>query len=225
LLLVGAAARWPGGHTRSVEGLSTGPRNFETDDIQYDLDTAIYMDHSISVHYGHFIGDCLCRLHAWDVCRALFGDVKVIIADGIQRSFQTPLLNAADVPTQDIIKISGLVRCKRLVLATQSLGVEQYASPTSSRLWGTIRDRLAVRDVSMPDRIYLSRSGIKDRKLLNETDVERVFERHGFLTFRPESFSVKEQIELMSNALLVAGPGGSGMFNLASRAGCGLHSY
>ena len=151
--------------------------------------------------------------------------MKVIIADGIQRSFQTPLLNAADVPTQDIIKISGLVRCKRLVLATQSLGVEQYASPTSSRLWGTIRDRLAVRDVSMPDRIYLSRSGIKDRKLLNETDVERVFERHGFLTFRPESFSVKEQIELMSNALLVAGPGGSGMFNLASRAGCGLHSY
>jgi hypothetical protein len=189
--------------------------DFDTDDTQCDLDLAFYMDHSISWHYGHFIGDCLCRMHAWEVCRSLFGDVKVIIADRADAEFQTHLLNAANVPTKDIVKVRGLVRCKRLLLATPSLGVERYASPTSARLWGTIRDRSAVRDVSLPDRIYLSRRKTKDRKLANENEVERLFERHGFTIVCPETLPVKQQIALACNARLIAGPGGSGMSNLA----------
>jgi capsular polysaccharide biosynthesis protein len=154
-------------------------------------------------------------MYAWDVCRALFGDLKVIIANGAAPEFQAYLLNAAGVPDRDIIRLRYVARCKRLLLATQSLGVERYASPTSARLWSTIRDRSAVRDVSLPDRIYLSRSGIKDRKLLNETDVERVFERHGFTIIRLETLKPEKQIGLVSNALLVAGTSGSSMFNLA----------
>jgi hypothetical protein len=189
--------------------------DFDTAGPEYDLDTAFYMDHSVSGHYGHFVGDCLCRMYAWDVCRALFGDLKVIIANGAAPEFQAYLLNAAGVPDRDIIRLRYVARCKRLLLATQSLGVERYASPTSARLWSTIRDRSAVRDVSLPDRIYLSRSGIKDRKLLNETDVERVFERHGFTIIRLETLKPEKQIGLVSNALLVAGTSGSSMFNLA----------
>jgi hypothetical protein len=189
--------------------------SINTNDTEYDLDTAFYMDHSISGHYGHFIGDCLPRLHAWDTCRALFGEMKVIVADGAATDYQTHLLNAAGVPSRDIVRIKGLVRCKRLLLATQSLGVEHYASPTSVRLWAAIRDRSSVRDITMPNKIYLSRTGIKSRKLENESDVERVFERHGFTVIRPETLRVERQIALMSNALLVAGPSGSGLFNLA----------
>jgi hypothetical protein len=189
--------------------------DFDPDDVAYDVDVAFYMDHSISGHYGHFIGDCLTRMHAWDVCQSLFGDVKVIIAHGAKPDFQSHLLNAAGVPVQNIININGLARCRRLLLATPSFGVEYYASPTSARLWGTIRDRSAIRDVSLPDRIYMSRSRIKDRKLANESEVEWIFKRNGFTVIRPETLSVKEQIALVSNALLVAGPGGSGMFNLA----------
>jgi hypothetical protein len=186
-----------------------------TNDTEYDLDTAFYMDHSISGHYGHFIGDCLSRLHAWDSCRALFGEMKVIVADGAQIDFQTHLLNAAGVASRDIVRFKGLVRCRRLLLATQSLGVEHYASPTSARLWAAIRDRSSVRDITMPDKIYFSRAGVKIRNLNNENDVERVFERHGFTIIRPETLRVESQVALMSNALLVAGPSGSGLFNLA----------
>src|SRR5271156_5897069 len=95
--------------------------DIDSDDISHDLDTALYMDHSISGHYGHFIGDCLPRMHIWDFCRSLFGDVKVIVAHGAQSDFQSHLLNAAGVPTENIINIRGLARCKRLLLATPSL--------------------------------------------------------------------------------------------------------
>jgi hypothetical protein len=189
--------------------------DLDTENIEYDLDMAFYMDHSISGHYGHFIGDCLCRMYAWDVCRSLFGSMKVIIAAGTQTEYQTHLLSAAGVPSRDVVRISSLVRCRRLLLATQSFGVQHYASPASARLWGTIRDRSARRDVTLPERIYLSRSGVKERKLANENEVERIFERHGFTVIRPETFRVESQLALFANALLIAGPSGSGMFNLA----------
>jgi capsular polysaccharide biosynthesis protein len=158
-------------------------------------------------------------MYAWEVCRALFGDVKLIIAGRAPIDFQTHLLNAAGVPSRDIVRINGLVRCRCLLLATQSFSVEHYASPTSARMWATIRDRSAARDVGLPDRIYLSRVNVGGRKLANESSVERIFERFGFTVIHPETLRVETQIALVSNARLIAGPGGSGMFNLAFRGG------
>lgn len=187
------------------------------DDAQYDIDTAFYLDHPVAEHFGHFVGDCLCRLYAWDIVREVYGDAKLILGNREQYDFQDELLNAAGLAKTDIIKFEGLARCRRLLLATPSLGVEQYATPTASRLWGTIRDRGARRDISLPDRVYLSRTGVAARPLLNETNVEQIFERHGFTIVHPELLTVAQQMALASNALLIAGPSGSAMFNLAFR--------
>ncbi len=204
-----------GWFTRIDKSVYAASQSIDTNDTEYDLDTAFFLDHPISGHYGHFIGDCLPRLHALATCRALFGEVKVVVADAAWAEFQTHLLNAAGVASRDIVRLKGLARCRRLLLATQSMCVEHYASPTSARLWSTIRDSSAVRDITMPDKIYLSRAGVKIRKLANESAVERIFERRGFSIIRPETLRAEQQIALVSNALLVAGPSGSGLFNLA----------
>ena len=191
--------------------------DIDLEDTEYDIDVGFYMDHSVSEHYGHFLGDCLCRMYGWDIARQIFGnEVKLIIASKrTPDNFQLGLLAAAGASSDDIIRISRLVRCKRLLLATQSLGVEYYASPTSARLWTAIRDRTARRDLSLPDRVYLSRSLAPIRPLMNEPEVERIFARFGFTIVRPELLSAEQQNALIANALLVAGPGGSGMYNLA----------
>ena len=188
--------------------------NMDMDDISYDIETGFYMDHVISGHFGHFVADCLCRMFAWDIVRQVFGDVKLIIAERDRSDFQVSLLAACGATDSDILWLDGLVRCKRLVMATQSLGVEQYASPSSLQLWNRIRDNKARRDISLPDRIYLSRSAVETRKLVNEAEAEAIFQRNGFTIVRPETLNVDQQIALVSNALLVAGPAGSGMFNL-----------
>jgi hypothetical protein len=187
----------------------------DADNIQHEIDIGFYIDHSISGHFGHFLGDCLCRMHAWALLRQIFGDVKLIIGNRGPHDFQDELLHTAGATAGDIVKIKGLARCKRLLLATQSLGLEQYASPTSARLWGEMRDRVSRRDISLPDRVYLTRAAMPLRRLVNETDVERVFERHGFTVVRPDLLTNQQQIALVSNALLIAGPAGSGMFNVA----------
>jgi hypothetical protein len=189
--------------------------DLDTERLEFALESAFYLDHALSTHYGHFIGDCLCRIYALDVCRALFADMPVLIADGAVSAFQAWFLQAAGVPARNIIKFKGLVHCRHLLLATQALGIQRYTSPAAARLWGTLRDRGSVRDVSLPDRLYISRRGVNHRILVNEADVERVFARNGFAIIHPESLPVKLQVALFANALLVAGPGGSGLFNLA----------
>ncbi len=185
-------------------------------DVEYDLDAAFYLDHAISDHFGHFIGDCLCRVHAWQVCQHLFPGIKVILFDNpASAGFQSYFLDAAGVPDSQVIRIHGLVRCRRLLLATPSLGLERYASPAGIRLFTAIRDRWPLPDAPFPDRVYLSRGGIRRRGLVNEADVEAIFLRHGFAILRPEDYPQPIQLALMRQARLVAGCGGSAMFNLA----------
>jgi capsular polysaccharide biosynthesis protein len=63
-------------------------------------------------------------------------------------------------------------------------------------------------------RLYISRDGLGGRALLNSRAVEAAFQRAGYLTVRPERFSVKAQVELFRDAEAIAGPGGAGLTNI-----------
>lgn len=206
---LGWFAAGEGGTYRASDDLDFGS-------VEHEVETALYLDAPISGHYGHFITDCMTRLHAFEVCRSLFGATKVIIArwqDAL--SFQDRLFAAAGVPVADVVRFSGVVRCRRLLMATRAMSLERYASPTSARFWSMMTARTARRDVTMPDRVFLSRAGATARKLTNEAAVEQVFAEQGFAIVRPELLAVEQQIETVSNALLVAGGNGTAMFNLA----------
>ncbi len=201
--------------SRADDGTWNSNADFDTDRIADTIDTAFYLDCAVSKHFGHFIVECLSRLYAWRSCHGVFKDLKFLVAAEQATGFQISLLHGAGVAAEDIVRFSRPVRCRRLLLATPSVRLAQYTSPTATRLWASIRDRLAVRNLTTPDKIYLSRSRVNDRKLTNEAEVERLFDRHGFAIIYPETHSVQTQITLLANARLVAGPSGSGLFNLA----------
>lgn len=185
-------------------------------DEAYSVDTAFFLGHPISGHFGHFLGDCLSRMHAWQTCRQLFGDVKIILENSAHDTgFQRKLLAGMGVTAEDIVVAKGGVRCRRLLCASRALGVAQYVSPISGKIWRQIRDSIAGPHVEEGERVYLSRSAQPARKLTNEREVECLFESLGFKVVRPEDRPVEEQILIVSNARFIAGPTGSGMFNLA----------
>jgi hypothetical protein len=65
-----------------------------------------------------------------------------------------------------------------------------------------------------PAMIYVSRSKIKaPRVLAEESEVEAALARLGFVTVRPESMTLDEQIVTFSRARVVVGPHGSGLAN------------
>ncbi len=180
------------------------------------VDTAFFMGHPISGDFGHFIGDCLSRMHAWQICRELFGDVKIVLDHATHDTrFIDTLLAGMGVKAEDIVFAQGGVHCRKLLLGSDALGISRYASPTSAKLWQQIRDALADPHAKGGERIYFSRSGQSARKLRNEPDVEELFINFGFQIVHSEDLPVEEQISIVSNAQLVAGPAGAAMFNLA----------
>ena len=64
------------------------------------------------------------------------------------------------------------------------------------------------------NKIYISRKNSFHRSLINEEDVERLFEKKGFKIVYAENHSLKEQIAIFSNASIIAGPHGAGLSNI-----------
>jgi capsular polysaccharide biosynthesis protein len=92
-----------------------------------------------------------------------------------------------------------------------------YVHPEIDQTWKRLTSGLLSRTptVESPRRIFVSRRpGLARRPCHNTPEVEAYFESHGFVTVFPEEFSLAEQARLFSGAQVVAGFGGSGMFNV-----------
>jgi len=62
-------------------------------------------------------------------------------------------------------------------------------------------------------RYYISRSEARIRKVLNEVELEPVLRAFGFETVRPESLSLREQIDLFAECETLIGIHGAGLTN------------
>lgn len=180
------------------------------------VETGFFMGHPLSWHFGHFIAECLCRMHAWHVCKSLFPEIKILL-DPIRQgtSFHLAFLKAAGVHEDDVVIVERPTYCRTLLAASPALSVERYVSPSAAGLWRRICDGFGEHPSRHGKRIFLSRSGQPVRKLVNEADVENLFRGFGFEVVRPEALPLDKQVAMIGGAELIAGLGGSVMFSLA----------
>ncbi len=64
------------------------------------------------------------------------------------------------------------------------------------------------------DKLYISRRFANRRKIINESDILRIIELHGFTIFYPEKFSFLEQVSIFSKVKYLIGTHGSGLTNM-----------
>jgi hypothetical protein len=67
--------------------------------------------------------------------------------------------------------------------------------------------------VGTTKRYYISRSEARIRKVLNESELESVLSEFGFETIRPETFSLRDQINLFKECETLIGIHGAGLTN------------
>lgn len=83
----------------------------------------------------------------------------------------------------------------------------------SSTSW--LRQRLGVEDLQPKgERLYISRSDAKWRRVVNEEEIIDCLKREGFRPVYLEDVSFQEQLDLFSRAEYVVAPHGSGLANL-----------
>lgn len=174
----------------------------------------LYLDYQHFDHYGHFLLDVLSRLWAYAYAESLgVTRPKVLIRKSVV-PFGRDLLRAYGIPDADIVELERPVVCDELLVASKSLQIQEYVSPLTDEVWRRIRDGVNRTDPT-PERIYVSRSRHPTRPMTNELAVEALFRQRGFEVIHPQERDAGNQAALFANARLIAGAGGTNMFNIA----------
>jgi capsular polysaccharide biosynthesis protein len=174
-------------------------------------------------HFGHFMTEDLARLWGWELARAEFDDVRLLLSvrkrgDKVPR-FVVELLHAYGIEDEQITVIDEPTQVERLVGATPQFHNGQYADPDIEQVWARIAARLVDREARTPERIFVVRPPSMARQCHNGAEVEAEFAAHGFAVVQPGALSISDQATLFAGAHVIAGYGGSGQFNAIFRAG------
>lgn len=167
---------------------------------------------SYTLNFAHWLMDCLPRLA---LLESLNNDFKFIIPNE-SPNYLVNSLKLLGIQENQLVKIkeeSIIVENLILCHAAQKAG-----RPSKTHLL-TVRDRLVApfmdyknRCLTPPRRIYVSRAH-SSRKIINENEILEILEDHDFKIIYCEKMSLLDQINLFSNAEVILGPHGAGMYN------------
>lgn len=185
--------------------------------------TYYLLDPQSTGHFGHTMTEVVARLWGWDQAKARIPDLKVLTKVKPGRTSEPVvdrLLRAYGIASDDIVYVDHPVELESIVTASAMWHnfAPHFVHPQITAIW----DRLgrALIDPSAPswERIFVTRRAGSYRTCHNAPDVEEVFARHGFQIVSPEQYDLGIQAGFFRTARVVAGFGGSGMFNLMHSA-------
>lgn len=181
-----------------------------------------YFDYKNPGHYGHLLTEGVSRLWGWPAAKADDPDLKVLLRrsprdarSGRPRPELT-LLPAFGIQVDDLEWVEATVRVDSLVGLTPMWHnkAPYSAHPAIRDVWSRLRDGLPQVDVPDHPRIFVTRHGGGHRHCHNTPEVEGLFRSLGFAIIEPGAMSIPEQAATFARARVVAGFGGTGMFNL-----------
>lgn len=188
------------------------------------IEKGIFFCGLYSHNYFHWIVNFLPRLWMIDQCHE-YDNFPLIISDNVPDNF-IKALQYFDVRLRDIIriKLGYPYVVKTLVIPSRFSNYhphtytsfrEETISPDAVNF---LREKLKIAQTQSGKRhqrwIYIQRENPNFRNLLNEKEIEALFERYGFEFIDPSELSISEQIDLFSCAEIIAGPHGAGWTNM-----------
>lgn len=178
------------------------------------------LDSENSGHFGHMMTEVISRLWGWDAAKAEDPDVKALFriryTNERDPRLERTIFEAYGIDRADIVWVDRPVWLESAFGATPQFHnqLPHYVHPGIVETWRRIRDGLPQTEAPTFDKIFVSRgANLGARRCLNREAVEESFERAGFTVIFPEHFSLPEQAEIFRRARVIAGFGGSAMFN------------
>jgi capsular polysaccharide biosynthesis protein len=172
-------------------------------------------------HFGHLTTEGFSKLWGWDAAKVENPDLKLLCREhprrrGTAHRLENVLLPAYGIDLDDVVWAPGPVTVDDLVGATPLWhnAPPYYVHPALRQEWRRLRQGLPRATVPSQPKIFVTRKPGWNRTCHNGHEVEALFTRHGFAIVRPETLTIPEQAALFAQARVVAGYGGSGMFNL-----------
>ncbi|WP_332694898.1 glycosyltransferase family 61 protein [Halalkalibacter lacteus] len=172
---------------------------------------SLFLSGEFSEEYGHFLLEVVSRLWIMDFIDT--SQFKFIMNPSDNQLWQLDFLKALGIKEKQIVYLHQPTICERLHIPVQSFVLRKYTSTLAHKTWKKIGDYY---DTGVgPEKIYVSRSKLKNKRrlLVNEVEVEELFHSLGFHIIHPQELSLSNQINYFRNAKFIAGPSGSAMYN------------
>lgn len=172
-------------------------------------------------HFGHVMTESVSRLWGWDEAKRRLPDLKVVFHPrpdqdpGVERA----LFTAYGIDPDDLVAVSEPVWLESVVSASPMWhnADPHFVHPELSQTWDRLGAGLleGASDLETAPRVFVSRGDtLGQRVCRNAREVEARFAAHGFLVVYPERHPLPDQVRLFRDARVVAGFGGSAMFNV-----------
>ncbi|MDC6677407.1 glycosyltransferase family 61 protein [Leclercia adecarboxylata] len=214
--------------SKNSYGILDGTKTLPSDLVK-EIDGSLYLDFdtlseptilkgnyffvgSIHRHFGHFLVEGLSRLWALDfIPTNIKDDIKYLVYEDSIPEFALQVLDILGIPLDKIVYAPKHAIVERLFVPDISYKTHHWASHLAQLTYNKISNNVLPN--SKPyKRIYLSRKNTADRPLENEINIEKIFSSFGFEIITPENLSIQEQIKVVSESLIIAGPVGSQMY-------------
>ncbi len=176
-------------------------------------ENCIYL--GVNRNFYHWIIDDLPRLSLVERS-GLFSDAPILVEQNMSK-WQYELFNILGVESGRLRKVDfGKPVSFRNLIVPSRLSRDMVAHPEAVSF---LRKRLLDRTdhkATGGKRIYLERTKAvtANRRMLNERNVRDKFKRANFQIIDSGVLSIRQQIELFSDADVIAGPGGSALTNI-----------
>lgn len=179
-----------------------------------------YFDTEYPGHFGHIMTEVVGKIWAWHHAKTLHPNIKPLVSlpqgkssipDFQLRIFESIGINESDI---EYIRYNESVDVENLLSCTPQFSNPYWADKSLAKIWSDIRAYLVPSPSSERKKIFITRVSAGQRSCNNTSEVEAKFAEHGFDIVFPEALPFEEQIDLFMNADVIAGFGGSGMFNM-----------
>ncbi|MFC0214003.1 DUF563 domain-containing protein [Paenibacillus chartarius] len=179
--------------------------------------TAALLTFIWSGNYFHWMFDVLPRI---ELIRRSRVTVDKYIVPNDRSSFQNETLNLLGIPPAKRILTDHdfHARFERLLVPSFVRPVSPHPSTYPKWTVSFLRkELLEKRNITASDeyeRIYISRSKARQRRVLNEEELHGILYDYGLRIVHLEGKSVQEQMQILHSAKVVVGPHGAGLTNL-----------
>ncbi len=195
--------------------------NYAKIETEAELDLAlslvnIYSDNH-SRNYFHWFLDSLIALEAVEFYEKRFSERPKLIVNRDLSAFQRDSLKHLDFEETDLFQWDhNRAQVKKMIVPmarkSKAKRFADFYSPHGI-LW--FRDKFSDGSKTQSrERIYISRSKAKDRRVLNEEELLAFLKTLGFKVCHLEEMTFKEQAKLFSRAEVVVSPHGAGLTNV-----------
>ncbi|MDF0552045.1 tetratricopeptide repeat protein [Kamptonema sp. UHCC 0994] len=178
--------------------------------------TVAVLSGNTSAIYYHWIIDALPKLGLIELSGIELDSIDKFVVRNYKSDFHKETLNILGIPENKIIDGSKYphVKADRLVLSSYPGIICCPTKWTTDFLRSKFLSAAAKSKLEKPERIYISRRIVGNRRIINEAEVIEVLDKLGFVTITAESISIAEKISLMSSAKVIVTQHSGGGTNL-----------